>query len=738
MHDAAPSVAEADRSLVSRLRGHLPRGSTLPPIVWERRNRLMVWITWAHVVVLPIFGLVRGFGPLTALGAVLPIAICALLAGSARLGRTVRECATTTGLLTASAVLIAFWGGPVEAHFHFFVVVALLATYESWVPFLLAFVFVGLHHGLLATISPRLVFHHTDPWLWAGVHAGFIGALGVVCLMTWRMAEDQRDQFRTAFDHAPMGVALVIEDGRIELVNEALAKRLGFTPQELAGRGLSELMIAEPGDPPWPRAAGEAALERRFQTRAGEIGWALWQSSRADARTWVVHVLDVTLRRSAESELSWQAHHDTLTGLPNRVRFVEELQGALDRRSADPSQRGHVAVLFVDLDDFKVVNDSLGHEAGDRLLGAVAERLRDVLRPGDVIARFGGDEFTVLLADVADEAAAVSVVHRLTAALRAPIALDGEPRFVTASVGLSLAGDEDPQALLRDADAAMYRAKAQGKGRHVVFDASMRRAALERLELEAGLRHAVARDELVLLYQPLVTLPEGRVKGTEALLRWDHPVHGRIPPDRFIPLAEQTGLIVPIGAWVVREACREAVTWPGELTISVNVSPRQLGTPELPAIVADALRDSGLPPERLCLEITETALLADVEGVTGTLSALKELGVRLAIDDFGVGHASLLHLRRLLPVDSLKIDKSFVDGIVHDAEDSAIVEGVVRLAHSLGLEAVAEGVETAEQAALLDGMACQSAQGFLFARPLTPDALRALLLAGRPAGTPDP
>jgi diguanylate cyclase (GGDEF)-like protein/PAS domain S-box-containing protein len=736
MHDAALSVAEADRSLLARVRGRLPRGSTLPTAVWERRNRLMVWITWAHAVLLPVFGLARGFGVLTVLGAAAPIALCAALAMSDSLGRTARECATTIGLLASSAVLIAFWNGQIEAHFHFFVVVALLATYESWVPFLLAFLFVGLHHGLMASISPRLVFHHSDPWLWAGIHAGFIGALGIVCLMTWRMAEDQRDQFRAAFDRAPMGVALVLADGRIEMVNDALAQRLGYAPEELSGRRLSQLMIVEPGDPPWPQLAARGAAERRFRTRSGEVGWALWQSSPADARTWVVHVLDVTLRRTAEEELSWQAHHDALTGLPNRTLFVQQLEGALERRRADPAQRGHVAVLFVDLDDFKVVNDSLGHEAGDRLLGAVAERLRVVLRPEDVIARFGGDEFTVLLADVADEGAAIAVVDRLTAALRAPIVLDGEQRFVTASVGLSLAGD-DPQALLRDADAAMYRAKAQGKGRHVVFDASMRRAALERLELEAALRHAVERDELVLLYQPLVSLPEGRVKGTEALLRWDHPVHGRIGPDRFIPLAEQTGLIVPIGAWVVREACRQAMTWPGDLTVSVNVSTRQLGTAPLPAEVAAALAASGLEPSRLCLEITETALLSDVEGVTATLAALKELGVRLAIDDFGVGHASLLHLRQLLPVDALKIDKSFVDGIVHDAEDSAIVEGVVRLAHSLGLEAVAEGVETAEQAALLDAMACPSAQGFLFARPLTPQALGPLL-AGQPAGRADP
>jgi diguanylate cyclase (GGDEF)-like protein/PAS domain S-box-containing protein len=713
-------------SLVSRLRARLPRGSTLPQPVWERRNRLMNWIIWGHVVALPIFGLARGFSVLTAVLAVSPIAICAVLAQVTALSRTLREIATTIGLLTCSAVLIAFWGGVVEAHFDFFVVVALLATYESWVPFLLAFVYVALHHGLLGTIAPHLVFQHQDPWLWAGVHAGFIGALGIVCLMTWRMAEDQRDEFRAAFDRAPMGVALVGDDGRIVRVNEALAVRAGVPSPQLEGRPLSDLLISEPGDPPWPRATVRA-LERRFATADGEEGWGLWQHSRLDHRTWVTHVLDITARKRAESALAWQAHHDPLTGLPNRALFEERLRRAIDRRQWSP---GRVAVLFVDLDDFKVVNDSLGHEAGDRLLTVVAERLRNVVRPQDVIARFGGDEFTVLLADVADEPEARRVADRLAAALHGPIVLDGERRYVTASIGLSMGEHDDSQALLRDADAAMYRAKEAGKARTSVFDAPMRAAAVERLELETALRGAISRDELRLVFQPVVSLPGGHVDACEALLRWDHATLGRIAPDRFIGLAEQTGLIVPIGAWVVREACRVAATWPEHIGVSVNVSPRQLGTTDLPDIVRIALGTSGLAPERLCLEITETALLNDAETIGATLTALKRLGVRLAIDDFGVGHASLMHLRRLLPVDSLKIDKSFVDGIVSDAEDSAIVAGVVQLAHSLGLVAVAEGVERTEQAELLARMGCQSAQGYLFARPLEPGAVGELLAAG--------
>jgi diguanylate cyclase (GGDEF)-like protein/PAS domain S-box-containing protein len=718
-------------SLVSRLRAWLPRGSTLPQPVWERRNGLMGWIMWAHVVALASFGLARGFSVLTAVLAVLPIAVCALLARSDALSRVLREVATTIGLLTCSAVLTAFWGGVVEAHFEFFVIVALLATYESWVPFVLAFVYVALHHGLFGTLWPHLVYQHTDPWLWAGIHAGFIGALGIVCLLTWRLAEDQRDEFRAAFDRAPMGVALVDAGGLIVRVNEAMAERVGVTPPQLEGHPLSEILVAEPGDPPWPHRT-ERAVERRFLTADGEEGWGLWQHSRLDRRTWVTHVLDISARKRAESALSWQANHDSLTGLPNRALFEERLRGAIDRRRADRAG-GHVAVLFVDLDDFKVVNDSLGHEAGDRLLTVVAERLRNVVRPQDVIARFGGDEFTVLLADVADEEEARRVADRMAHALRGPIVLDGERRYVTASIGLSMGESDDSQALLRDADAAMYRAKESGKARTSVFDAPMRQAAVERLELETSLRGAVSRDELRLVFQPVVALPGGRVDACEALLRWDHPTLGRITPDRFIGLAEQTGLIVPIGAWVVREACRVAATWPDHIGVSVNVSPRQLGTTDLPDIVRVALHTSGLVPERLCLEITETALLTEGEAIGGTLNALKRLGVRLAIDDFGVGHASLMQLRRLLPVDTLKIDKSFVDGIASDAEDSAIVAGVVKLAHSLGLVAVAEGVEHAEQADILAGMGCQSAQGFLFARPQEADVLAHLLTGERTA-----
>jgi predicted signal transduction protein with EAL and GGDEF domain len=358
-------------------------------------------------------------------------------------------------------------------------------------------------------------------------------------------------------------------------------------------------------------------------------------------------------------------------------------------------------------------------------------RLAGELRPQDVVARFGGDEFTILLAGVRGREHALTIADRLAESLRRSVVLDGEARFVTASVGLALADGEDvtdAAALLQDADTAMYQAKERGKARCEVCDDALRERAVERLELESNLREALERDELFLDYQPQVALPDGQLTGVEALLRWRHPRLGVVSPANFIPVAERTGVIVPIGAWVLRTACAQAMRWEtDDLELAVNVSTRQLGVVGFADEVGAILDDTGLAPHRLCLEVTETALLTDVDGARQTLTDLKALGVRLAVDDFGVGHASLRHLRSLLPVDTLKIDKSFVDGLVSDDEDAAIVRAVVSLAAGLGLQCIAEGVEDGEQAAALAAIDCGLAQGFHFARPMPPEAITDLL-----------
>ncbi len=435
------------------------------------------------------------------------------------------------------------------------------------------------------------------------------------------------------------------------------------------------------------------------------------------------------LKRDAEL-LAHRAVHDPLTGLPNRILLMDRLAVALAQVERRTSQ---VAVVFVDLDGFKLVNDTRGHEAGDELLMEAATRLVHVVRPADTVARFGGDEFAIV-AEVADEADALVIAERLAATLSTPFELRSGEAFVSASVGIALArGDEDnPETLVREADAAMYRAKQRGGAGHDLYDASMRERAARRLDTEMALREALERQELRLFYQPMVDLRTGALAGLEALIRWDHPERGLMEPAEFLALAEETWLIVPIGKWVLEEALRQGAQWRAQtgghmVPISVNVSGRQVTRPHFAATVAAALAATDTEPGMLSLEVTESAV-GDARTTLHTLSRLREGGVRLSLDDFGTGVAPLSALTQY-PVDTLKVDRSLVDGVYQRSRDSSIVAAILGLGYGLGLAAVAEGIERAEQVAALRALGCQVGQGNYFARALPAEDIIEFLAA---------
>jgi diguanylate cyclase (GGDEF)-like protein len=434
-------------------------------------------------------------------------------------------------------------------------------------------------------------------------------------------------------------------------------------------------------------------------------------------------------RKRSEVRLTHQALHDPLTGLPNRALFLDRLGVALDRSRRTGAS---VAVLFLDVDNFKLVNDSLGHNAGDQLLVALGHRLRAMLRPMDTVARFGGDEFVLLFEELASEREVVLIAERISTAASQPMMIDEQEIGVTVSIGIAMIGDPSvaPETLIRDADAAMYRAKELGRSRFELIDESTHRRAIRRLELEQALRMSVERAELRVYYQPKVELGNGLVvTGFEALVRWQHPERGLIDPGEFLPLAEETGLVLPIGAYVLEEALGQLKRWRAAapaITMSVNLSIRQLEDTGLVPMISRAMRASGIDPAALCLEITEAAVTPDIGLVARTLKALHELGVTLAIDDFGTGSSSLAILKRL-PVDALKIHESFVADLGTDPDERPLVGAVVELAHALGLTTVAEGVETDLQLAELQELGCDEAQGFLFGRPVPVEEAQALL-----------
>jgi diguanylate cyclase (GGDEF)-like protein/PAS domain S-box-containing protein len=555
------------------------------------------------------------------------------------------------------------------------------------------------------------------------------------------LANERR--FRSLVQNVSDLIVVVTPDGQMRYASPSIERLLGWRAdeyQDVQGERIHPDDLARlrkaftEAVPPGPSTPVTTC-----RTRHKDGSWHWLEYSVSDLRAdpsvdgYVVVARDVTERKQAEEQLVHQALHDALTGLPNRALFLDRLGLALSRLERRP---GLAAVFFLDLDYFKVVNDSLGHTAGDQVLTDVAGRLQQSLRDGDTAARLGGDEFAVLCDDLVDEDEAVHIAERLGDAIGSqPVHLAGRELVVTVSIGVAFASSpsQRSESLLRDADAAMYRAKERGRARYELFDNAMRARAVARLETEAALRVAIDKGQLSLAYQPEVFLDDGRLAGAEALLRWRDGEGSELStPSEFVPVAEETGLIVPIGSWVLRQACLQLAEWRraagdrAPTSISVNISGRQLARLELPDLVEEALRDSGLGPESLCLEITESVLMEDIDGAVAALKSLKAIGVSLAVDDFGTGYSSLAHLRRF-PVDILKIDHSFILGLGRNPEDAAIVRAVLGLARTLELDVVAEGVERPDQVEELRALGCERAQGNLFSPALPESEFSSLL-----------
>jgi diguanylate cyclase (GGDEF)-like protein/PAS domain S-box-containing protein len=550
-----------------------------------------------------------------------------------------------------------------------------------------------------------------------------------------RLGRLRRD-YRSLVEHAVVGIYRSSPDGRVLAANPALAKMLGYnSPKDLLAAGLEATrnFYAQPGR----REDFLARLHKQGEVRDFESkvlcqnGSTLWVNENAravhDAKgrlRWIEGmVLDVSKRMMMEDELLHAALHDALTGLPNRALFLDRLALSLKRCQRHPATC--FAVLFLDLDRFKVVNDSLGHQAGDELLKGIALRLQAGLRPGDTVARLGGDEFCILLEDLAHSEDALPVAERVLQSLVEPLKVGNSEIYPSASMGVALGGPHytRPESLVRDADTAMYRAKNRGKGRLEIFDLRMHEEAAQRLQIEHGLRRAVERDELWVAYQPLVRLADGSVQGFEALARWKHPVLGNVPPDRFIPVAEETGLIEGIGARILEIACAQAEAWTGTRpdggspTLSVNLSAKQLRSPNLVSRVAETLKRHHLGPGRLKLEITESLLTEDPAFCARILGELAALGTEVWLDDFGSGYSSLGSLSQF-PIQSVKLDRAFILGLDQGERGLGLLEGVLGLARQLRLGVVAEGIETEAHDQLLRKLGCPMAQGYWYSKPL--------------------
>ncbi|MDQ1446367.1 MAG: hypothetical protein QOI20_2831 [Acidimicrobiaceae bacterium] len=754
------------RAVARRVAKSIPAGVELAKEDWDLRHRWIAGLLWLHVPVIVVFAFVRGNGAVHNFAEALPVAFLAVLASDKHSGQRRRSILAGLGLMVSSAVLVHLSGGTTEMHFHFFVMLGVISLYQDWRPFLVAIAFVAAHHGIMGSLAPRDVFDHSEAWRsplkWALIHAFFVLAACGVSVVSWRIVEDghrrsraaleeSERRFRAMIEHSTDVVTVLDVNGVILYDSPSAVRVLGFDRETRLGAYGIDFVHPEDRE----RALGAmervvavggtvSSLELRVRHLDGShrlLEVAITNLLHEPAvGALVVNFRDVTERRVLEDQLAHQAFHDPLTGLANRALLLDRLEHAL----ATARKRTHtrLALLYIDLDDFKTINDGLGHETGDELLRATAARIESALRPGDTAARLGGDEFAILVDGLSNPGMAYDVGARLLEALREPFHLGGNEVVVNASLGIAVSTKEDDAAsLLRNADLAMYRAKGQGKGRFEVYEAGMHAAVVERMEVKADLRRAIDAGEFEPHYQPIVELATGRVVGVEALVRWRHPERGLVVPAAFIPMAEETGLIVAIGRGVLDQACADAAMWQRTLgadapeSVSVNLSARQIQHPDLVADVASALRVSGLKPSALTLEITESILIDDADAASRTLARLKGLGVRIALDDFGTGYSSLSYLDRF-PVDTVKIDKSFIDSLAgeHPA-GSPLVTAIINLGSLLGLDVTAEGIEGGDQAARLTQLGCTHAQGYFFAKPMPAEALAAHVAAHRvPAG----
>jgi diguanylate cyclase (GGDEF)-like protein/PAS domain S-box-containing protein len=618
---------------------------------------------------------------------------------------------------------------------------------------------LGIQLDLVPTLIPVPAVH--------GVAVLGAGALGVVSLritgMTRRTEQAEAElsaserRFRGLVARSSDATFLIDRDGTVTYQSPSASTILGTREDALVGTLFLDLVH--------PDDRGRVVRESRELLAGGGRGLVECRIRCGDGRYLdiesnchdlsddpdiggvVVNSRDVTERKRLEAQLEHRAFHDSLTGLANRHLFRDRVTHAVSRAQRHPVP---FAVLFLDLDGFKLVNDTLGHQAGDGLLRVVAERLAQAIRDHDTPARLGGDEFAVLIEDLTDQADAARVAERVLEAIRQPVQLADTTVTVDGSIGIAIferlvhttdaSARSETDALLRDADIAMYIAKAAGKGRYEIFEPSMHVAVVQRLQTERDLQRALELDQFELYYQPIVTLSDGTIVAVEALLRWQHPERGIVSPVEFIPIAEETGLIVPIGRWVLRESCRQVRDWQDRypdqppLRLSVNVAPKQLSHGDVAHDVAVAVAASGLAPDHLTLEITESALLIDSAQTIATLQEIKQTGVRLAVDDFGTGYSSLAYLQNF-PFDVLKIDRAFIEGLTHGTQTPAVVRAIIDLGRSLQLETVAEGIEYDEQLTRFRDLECTLGQGFLFARPAAAADLEELL-AGRPSQAP--